>query len=72
MGYFRERFGLKEVLLSREEKADLQLELQKIDEQRIDFFALMNVFICSLFLVFDVLIFNDEAQYLYLFLILYY
>jgi len=68
MNFFKERFGIAKIRLTPHEKIELQEELIKLDQKRIEFVSFVCFFISCFYLILDFFIFNDEHQSYYVFL----
>jgi signal transduction histidine kinase len=67
MGFLRENFGFENIILSDEEKIQLDDQLRKFDENRLELFALVSSFFSFVFLFFDIFYFNQSLRSFYLF-----
>lgn len=68
MDFLRRNFGFEKVHLSEEEQLQLIKQLKKVDENRLEFFALIT-FICILIIyILDFLYFDQSLRKFYLFI----
>jgi signal transduction histidine kinase len=66
MSFLKEKFGLKKVELNKKQEKQLYKELEKIDSNRISFFAFITFITSSIFLVLDIFIPYDNIQAYYI------
>lgn len=65
MSFFKKQLGIEEIKLSKTEKAELNLKMIRQDQQRTEFFAVISLFFCSVFILLDLANFYDEHQVFY-------
>jgi signal transduction histidine kinase len=66
MGLMRENFGFEKISLSDEEKIQLDNQIKKLDENRLELFALVTICFSFIFLFFDIFYFKQSLRTFYL------
>jgi signal transduction histidine kinase len=66
MGFWGENFGFEKINLSNEEKIQLDYQIKKLDENRLELFALVTIIFSFIFLFFDIFYFNQALRTFYL------
>jgi signal transduction histidine kinase len=66
MGFWGENFDFEKISLSNEEKIQLDDQIKKLDENRLELFALVTIIFSFIFLFFDIFYFNQALRTFYL------
>lgn len=66
MGFIGENFGFEKIILTNDEKIQLDDQIKKLDENRLELFALITIIFSFIFLFFDLFYFNQALRTFYL------
>jgi len=66
MGFLTENFGFEKINLSEEEKIQLDEQIKKLDENRLELFAIVAICFSFIFLFFDLFFFSKALRTFYL------